>query len=1039
LDLLCVNQVDTDDKQLQVQNMPNIYKNAETVLVMFGGCAAAQGLEHSSPWIERAWTLQESTVNKNTCALIDMQGLPHIETHVTCNIASVSATISRLDGDIGVVNVHQLLKVDIGRPLGRILFSGVANDLSPYCDLYIRCFGEDPQAIQIMQIIFDGIHSDGENNLALMRSAAWMSIWTRTSTRPQDMVFSLMHLLGVELTVNYSRSLESLFLELVKKSSLLPVWLSIVPHVGVIPGSGLIPVLPEFRPHSLPMYSTRHSEELASIQLIDLNLMVGCTDLVINPSTSTNGFELCGTVMDVHEIKEHGIIQNAVGKSFDLSFSTAEATICTHCIVFKKVGRLAVVAGQQWKKTSRSDFILDLSIIFLDRVPSGEREKVGQGLLAIKECEMELLTRVKRRHVKVGSGSNNFKVNVCDCWSGRNKGQFRFPRPYSDFRFIDEENTKVLNSLVSKDQFTIVPYERNPHFKGRKDLLERLHVSLNEIREGQWNHRVALYGLGGVGKTQIALEYCFRYKNKYDYVFWMSAADETRLLSSYREVATLTNCVKAISKLNSEEIVKSVIRWLQTKANWLLIFDNLDEICIAHGGLPPLHSSGHVLITTRNNNCDGIPAEGVEILPMNSSESVSLLLTRSKLQDDPREEVTAEAGKIVAELGHLPLAVEQAAAYIRSSQSIFEYLSTYCQNRKQMLYDKPQGNHLYQESVATTWKMSFHRLQTTNPNSIKLIEILAFLSSDEIPIEFLKAGKTGLGPDFDHILRNDFYLRQSLRGLESYSLIRIWGNGQKITIHRLVQSVIKDNLDINARGFMNAQTVQMALSAFPHTVEGKNRATCRMYSSQVTAILANNKGQQSSVDSRSGNHLEWVWLAEQLASYLFHDGYYSDSLIYIAECLDIKKTVLGPEHPSTMRSMNGVAAVYNNLGRLNEAVKVHEECLKTRMRVLGLEHPDTLWSMNGLAAIYHDLGRWNEAVKVHEECLEIRKRVLGLEHPDTLWSMSGLAVAYHSLRQLNEAVKVHEECLKTRKRVLGPEHPNTLWSKNNLPDVDTNH
>src|SRR5579859_2954654 len=184
----------------------------------------------------------------------------------------------------------------------------------------------------------------------------------------------------------------------------------------------------------------------------------------------------------------------------------------------------------------------------------------------------------------------------------------------------------------------------------------------------------------------------------------MSSADETHLLSSYQEVATVTNCVKAASKLSPEEITKAVIRWLQAKTNWLLIFDNLDDICIIRPYLPPLHRSGHVLITTRNKNCDGIPAEGLEIIPMNSTESVSLLLTLSRLQNDPKEEVTLEAGKIVAELGHLPLAIEQAAAYIRSSQSIFEYLSTYHQNRQRMLHATVDGNHEYEESVATTWK-----------------------------------------------------------------------------------------------------------------------------------------------------------------------------------------------------------------------------------------------------------------------------------------------------------------------------------------------
>ena len=128
---------------------------------------------------------------------------------------------------------------------------------------------------------------------------------------------------------------------------------------------------------------------------------------------------------------------------------------------------------------------------------------------------------------------------------------------------------------------------------------------------------------------------------------------------------------------------------------------------------------------------------------MNLDESVSLLLARSLLQDNPREGVRHEAERIVNELGHLPLAIEQAAAYIRNSQNISEYLVSYRQNRKALLQDKLNGNYAYEESVGTTWKMSLDQLKTTNTNSIKLINLLAFLNPDEILIEFLKAGNLG--------------------------------------------------------------------------------------------------------------------------------------------------------------------------------------------------------------------------------------------------------------------------------------------------------
>ena len=547
-----------------------------------------------------------------------------------------------------------------------------------------------------------------------------------------------------------------------------------------------------------------------------------------------------------------------------------------------------------------------------------------------------------------------------------------------------------------------------------------------------YKHRIALYGLGGIGKTQISLEYCFRYKDDYDYIFWLSAMDQTRLLSSFREIAgILTEHGDRISDGSNEEIARAVLRCLGSKNKWLLIFDNLDNIRIADGYLPHTHLSGHVLITTRNKNCHGIPAEGVEINLLNASDSISLLLHRSGLGNDQREEVIIEAQKIVDILGYLPLAIEQAASYIRSTQNIFEYLETYSQNQKDMLLNKPTGNHPYGESIFTTWKTSFRQLERTSPESIPLSRILAFMNPDETLVKFLKAGKAALQPELRRIFENNFLFRQSLHGLEDFSLIRVWDEGRRITIHRLVQDVVRDDLDVVSHASISTQALQLALTAFPAIIHGVNRDLCRTYYPQVTAILDNVEKHTVFPDSTIKD-MNYFRLSDRLTSYLYFDGYYSDAVKYCRRCLQISERMVGKEHPNTLRSMNNLAAMYDNMGRLNEAVKVFESCLEIRKRVLGEEHPDTLWSMNGLATTYNSLGRSNEAVKVFEACLEIRKRVLGEEHPDTLWSMSNLAATYDRLGRSNEAVKVNGACLEIRKRVLGEEHPDTLQSMSNL-------
>ena len=248
-----------------------------------------------------------------------------------------------------------------------------------------------------------------------------------------------------------------------------------------------------------------------------------------------------------------------------------------------------------------------------------------------------------------------------------------------------------------------VRYERNPFFTGRDEFLSRLSQELSDRRPKRYNHRIALHGLGGVGKTQIALEYAYRHKSHYRYVFWISAVDQAQLLSGFTDIAQTTCCVKS-DDLKPQDVAKSVLRWLEVTESWLLIIDNLDDITVIEGYLPTTSGVGHTLITTRNTDSDGIPAEGMEVMVMDLEGSVRLLLDRIKLPNT--DQLQAEARRIVTELGFLPLAIEQAAGYIRISQNVEEYLETYKRQRHELLNWRAPGNNPYQYTVATTWKMS---------------------------------------------------------------------------------------------------------------------------------------------------------------------------------------------------------------------------------------------------------------------------------------------------------------------------------------------
>ena len=536
-----------------------------------------------------------------------------------------------------------------------------------------------------------------------------------------------------------------------------------------------------------------------------------------------------------------------------------------------------------------------------------------------------------------------------------------------------------------------VRYERNPYFTGRDEFLDTLAQVLSNRSRPRYYHRVALYGIGGVGKTQIALAYAYRHKSDYKYVFWISGADETQLLSGFADIARKSRCTAETGKKPSE-VGKAVLDWLRVTKDWLLIIDNLDNLSIVKDYLPTTDGTGHTLITTRNKNSDGIPAEGLAVPQMNPEYCVRFLLDRCRLSDQTSPGLHKEAHQIVKELGYLPLAVEQAAAYIRVSQNLGEYLATYhdLKQRQELLDWRPSGNNPYYEhTVATAMNLSLRRLRSSSPSAFDLIQYFAFMNPDEILVDFIKEGIELFPLNVQELFNNRVRWVKALKELEKFSLVNVFQGGTRLSIHRLVQVVIQDNLDSTMRLDPIASVViRLGLQSFPDISDASKREIRRRYRSQVIACL------ELGISAKCGS--VWHLLAGRLASYLSEDGFYVDCLHWSRLTFDIRTKVLGSEHPDTLRSMNNLASSFQSLGQIKEAAQLHEETLAIRKRVLGPEHPDTLWSMNGLASSFQSLGQIKEAVQLDKEMLAIQRRVLGPEHLDTLERIHGLQSMYNN-------------------------------------------
>ena len=266
----------------------------------------------------------------------------------------------------------------------------------------------------------------------------------------------------------------------------------------------------------------------------------------------------------------------------------------------------------------------------------------------------------------------------------------------------------ALNLQNQRDEFNqienkfLVPYQANPRFLGRAQFLQTLKEKLFDIAPKRDNHRIALYGMGGIGKTQCALGYVYANRDIYDRIYWITAVDQTSLLSGYQSIAKGAR-LQYLQNASLIEIANGVLSWLKQERSWLLVIDNLDDIKVANGLLPENGSQKHTIITTRNPNTMGIPAEPLEVPLLDADDSIDLLSTLSNIIVQPDSVEEHQASEIAQILGYLPLAIEQAAAYIREVTADFlAFLEEYQRNHKKLYMWIPAGNRQYPNSIATT-------------------------------------------------------------------------------------------------------------------------------------------------------------------------------------------------------------------------------------------------------------------------------------------------------------------------------------------------
>ncbi|TQM82448.1 NB-ARC domain-containing protein [Saccharothrix saharensis] len=587
-------------------------------------------------------------------------------------------------------------------------------------------------------------------------------------------------------------------------------------------------------------------------------------------------------------------------------------------------------------------------------------------------------------------------------------------------------------------------------FVGRTNELERLDAAVAGSGRAVV---VTVHGLGGVGKSALAARFAHLHTDRYTPVWWITADSPSAIDTGLADLAT--TLAPQVASAPLEQRTELGVRWLATHDRWLLVLDNLTTPADAAGLMERVRTGTIVITSRQGTGWQGIATIPLDVLP---AEEAVELLTRIVRAERPDADLT-DADRLCEELGWLPLAIEQAGAYLAQNRiTPLAYLDLLRRYPARMFTATAEGGDA-QRTMARVWHVTLDRLADT-PLAGRVLRHLAWYAPDAIP-------RTLLAGVFD-----EPDLSEALGRLAAYSMITL--TGDTIGVHRLVQALtrtpdptdphrqptdIAHARDTTATALTTALTgtdprlpadwpvfqtvLPHARALLDHThPDTDTEPLCRLANDlgvyldgqgdTTTAITLHTRAAHSHQRLRGPDHPDTLASRHNLAGAYESAGDLGRAIpLYEAVLADVER-VLGPDHPSTLASRNNLAYAYHAAGDLGRAIPLFEAVLADVERVLGPDHPDSLISRNNLAGAYESAGDLERAIPLHEAVLADRQWLLDPDHPDTLTSRHNLASAYESAGDLERAIPLYEAVLADRQRVLGPDHPSTLASRHNL-------
>ncbi|KAF3250349.1 hypothetical protein TWF192_005369 [Orbilia oligospora] len=609
---------------------------------------------------------------------------------------------------------------------------------------------------------------------------------------------------------------------------------------------------------------------------------------------------------------------------------------------------------------------------------------------------------------------------------------------------------------------------KNVDFKGREKILSAMQKHLSEERSFETARWLALVGPGGIGKTQIAIEYIHRTQTIYSAIFWISAVDENSIHNSLVDIMTqiVENQVTIMSQdsdpdyrklgrrlgiqaaidgegniddrpIHAKKIRTAFLNWLGLPGNdkWLLIYDNADDLERESFKLKdffPKPGRGTIIITSRRPEFKRSPYKQIEVDGLDEQDAISLLVSYASLESQDNDVVLRT---LVELLGYMPLAISLAGSFISQTRvNVSEYISYYQMNFTAAQSVKPRFNWDYREdTISNTWEISFAAIRDEDECAAFLLLTLSYLNPKQLAHSLWRSDDSNTEPELK--------VKLLISLLASYSMVKIT-DSEFFTMHPVIHSwarehsreeerfeVIREALTIIGRAIKRGSVTREGSSW-----DGKEEARVfshvehlRLHLQPVLSSFLQHEEKKS-----GGGFLDLVDIIQELGKFTDMRGKHQEALYWYDHALALQKRLLDEDNPATLHTIHNIGCVFYSMGKYEMALANYQHALSGYQAVLGKYDPATLNVTQHIAAVYESQGSYSKALDLNQLVLAGFEMAFGSNSVPTMKIVNNMAVVFDSLGQYDEAIERYQKVLVVYKTKLGDNNPNTLGVWHNI-------